>query len=370
MSLTGKAAVFVGTGKPFEIREYPVTEPPPGMALIKVSMANVCGSDLHIWRGEYNMERMGRALPRIIGHEMTGRIAALGEGVTHDSSGEPLKEGDRIVYRYFYPCGQCRICLKGRPGACRKGMAYASVSCETPPHFLGAFAEYYYLQRNYTIFKVPDDLSDELVAPINCALSQVIEGLLRAQLRFGEYVVIQGAGGLGVYATAVAKDMGAERVVVIDGVEERLQLAREFGADATIDLREFPTPEERVKRAHELTDGGADVVLEVAGFPRVVPEGLDMLADGGRYVEIGNISPGLTYTADPSVLVWKCATIYGVRWYEAESLKKALDFLRRARNRYPFHKLLSHKYPLEDINRAFEESDKGHVTRAALVMGG
>jgi len=95
-----------------------------------------------------------------------------------------------------------------------------------------------------------------------------------------------------------------------------------------------------------------------------------MLADGGRYVEIGNISPGLTYTADTSVLVWKCATIYGVRWYEAESLKKALDFLRRARNRYPFHKLLSHKYPLEDINRAFEESDKGHVTRAALVMGG
>ncbi len=77
---------------------------------------------------------------------------------------------------------------------------------------------------------------------------------------------------------------------------------------------------------------------------------------------------GLTYTADPSVLVWKCATIYGVRWYESETLKKALDFLRRARDRYPFHKLLSHKYPLTEINRAFEESDQGHVTRAALVM--
>src|SRR4029453_13123570 len=116
------------------------------------------------------------------------------------------------------------------------------------------------------ICKVPDELPEETVAGINRALSQVVGGMELAGLKLGEYVVIQGAGGLGVYATAVAKEMGAGKVIVIDGITERFDLAAAFGADELIDFRELPNEEDRVKRVQELTDGwGADVVAELVG---------------------------------------------------------------------------------------------------------
>lgn len=364
----GLAALFYGAGKPFVLKEYPVPDPEPGAAIVDISLCNICGSDLHQWRGELDVVALGKALPVILGHEMTGRIFALGEGVTTDSAGAPLAVGDRVVYKYLWPCGRCPACLKRQTTACPYRLAHLSTSCEQWPHFHGAYAEYYYLRPGHTVFKVPDTLSDEMVASINCALTQVIEGLGRVNLRFGETVVIQGAGGLGVYATAVAKEMGAARVIVIDGVQERLDLAAAFGADELIDLREIRDPAARVARVKELTDNwGADVVMELVGHTRVVDEGLKMVAPGGRYLEIGNINVGMTCTIDPSYIVLGNRSIVGVAHYESESLKKALDFMERTRDRYPYHRVLSHKFPLAQINEAFAEQDKGHITRAALV---
>src|SRR5204862_2785696 len=232
----------------------------------------------------------------------------------------------------------------------------------------GAFAQYHYLPPGSVLFKVPDDLDDAMVAGLNCALSQVICGLQRADLRLGDNVVIQGAGGLGVYATAVAKELGAGQVIVIDGIPERLELARGFGADATIDIEEFPDSDMRVRRVLELTDNwGADVVAELVGHPRVVNEGLRMLGRTGRYLEIGNINPGLTYELDPSTLIFGNRSILGMVYYEAEHLQQALDLMRRTRDRYPWDKVVSHTFPLERINEAFIEADRGRVTRAAIV---
>ncbi|HEY8476320.1 MAG TPA: zinc-binding dehydrogenase [Chloroflexota bacterium] len=368
MTAYGRAAVFYGVGRPFEIKEYPVPEPEPGAVIVKMSVANICGSDLHQWRGEFDLAKLGRPLPTILGHEMTGTVYRLGEGVTHDTAGQPLKEGDRVVFRYFYPCGRCEPCLRRNFRACPNARAYLTRSCEHPPHFYGAYADYYYVRPGHAIFKVPDELSDLMVAGINCAFSQVVEGFARANLQLGERVVIQGAGGLGVYATAVAKEMGASQVIVIDGIAERLELAVAFGADEVVNLRELPDPDQRVNRVMELTDGwGADVVAELAGHPRVCNEGLKMLARCGRYLEIGNINPGLTYEIDPSWLVLGNRSIIGVVYYEAESLKKALDLMRRTRNKYPYHRVLSHTFPLDQINEAFRLADEGKVTRAALV---
>lgn len=364
----GRAAIYKGLGHPFEIKEYPVPDPEPGAILIKVSRANICGSDLHTWRGDYDLAAIGMPMPLILGHEMTGTVAKLGEGISTDSAGQPLAEGDRVVYRYFFPCGRCWACLNGQDAACPMAPIGATGPSEPPPHFLGAYAEYYYLRPNHTVFKVPDDLTDDMVAPANCALSEVIYGLERVGLRFGETIVIQGAGGLGIYATAVAKDMGAGKVIVIDGITQRLKLAKAFGADELIDLRELKTPDERVMRVRELTGGwGANVVAELVGFSRVVPEGLAMLGNMGRYLEIGNITAGMTYVADPSEIVMGNKSIVGVFLYEPQTLKKALDFLSRAKDKYPFHKILSRSYPLEDINKAFEDQEKGLVSRATLI---
>jgi threonine dehydrogenase-like Zn-dependent dehydrogenase len=367
---TGKAAVFFGPGKPFQIRELPLPDVEPDAVLIRVSLANVCGSDLHFWRGDAPLR-----LPEdgwLFGHEMTGRVARLGARVKTDSLGRAIKEGDRVAYTYFYPCGRCHACLANEPAAC-------PAKIERPlgpsqfPHFHGAFAEYYYLRPRGAIFVVPDALSDELVAPVNCALSQVIFGLEKAGLTFGATVVIQGAGGLGIQAAAVAKDMGAATVVVIDQLPDRLELARAFGADHTINVKEVPDRKERVSLVRSWTGGaGADVGCDFVGFPQVIPEGIEMLRSGGTYLEIGTISRGAKVELEPSLLVWGSKRIVGVIQYDPGVIPRALDFLVRNRGRWPFDRLISHTYPLDRIDQAFAESewhakDTTRITRAALA---
>ncbi len=368
MTVTGRVAAFYGTGKPMEIKEYDVPEPEPGAVVVKTTVANVCGSDLHQWRGEFDVAKFGRPYPQILGHEMAGTVYRLGEGVSRDTAGNPLAVGDRVIYRYFYPCGRCRACMKRVTRACPNARTYLLKSCDEAPHFVGAFGDYYYVFPGAALFKVPDGLGDTTVAGVNCALAQVVGGLQLAQVKLGENVVIQGAGGLGIYATAVAREMGAGRVIVIDGIKDRLELARAFGADETIDLGEISDSAKRVARVRELTDGwGADVVAELVGHPRVVNEGLEMIGRTGRYLEIGNISPGLTHANDPSALIFKNVTVYNMVYYEAEHLQQALDLLSRTRSRYPWDRVVSHTFPLTQINEAFEAADRGNVTRAAVV---
>lgn len=160
MADTGRMAVFHGTGKPFEIREYPVPDPQPGAALIKISLANVCGSDLHYWRGEQDYARMGRPLPLNTGHEHVGTIAKLGDGVTTDAAGRPLQVGDRVAYRYFFPCGRCKACLARHFKSCPVRQANWLVSCEQWPHFQGGFGQYFYLRPNHAMFKLPPEITD------------------------------------------------------------------------------------------------------------------------------------------------------------------------------------------------------------------
>jgi len=368
MAKTGSVAVFTGARKPFELREFPVPEPEPGAILVRVTLANVCGSDLHIWRGEYDVSR-GQKEPYClaIGHEMTGQIEALGEGVTHDWANQPLRVGDRIAYQYFCPCGRCRSCQRGTTPRCHEGHRYRYAPTEFP-HFNAAYGQYYYLRKPQAVFRVPDNVSDDLAGPANCALSQVIDGLERAQAGPGDTLVIQGAGGLGLNAIAVAKERGVDRIIVIDGIPARLELAHEFGADETVSLRDFPTPEARVKRVRELTGGwGADFVMELAGSAAVLPEAIEMLANGGTCLEIGNINQKQRVELSPAALVHGGKNLLGLMWYRPESLRRALDMLSTCADRYPFHKILSHRYPMSAIDEAFRDQDGGQVQRAALL---
>src|SRR4029079_5078215 len=133
---------------------------------------------------------------------------------------------------------------------------------------------------------------DEAIAPVNCALCQVLHGLEYADMKFGDVVVIQGAGGLGTYAPVIAAEKGASKVISIDAQAPRLELARQCGATDVIDLNELPTPEARVQRVKDLTDGrGADVVVEVVGLAAATVEGLDMVRFNGKFIDIGNIVP-------------------------------------------------------------------------------
>ncbi|RME31504.1 MAG: zinc-binding alcohol dehydrogenase, partial [Candidatus Zixiibacteriota bacterium] len=227
---------------------------------------------------------------------------------------------------------------------------------------------YFYLRSGQARFKVPDNVPDDLAGPANCALSQVIDGLERGAVGLGDTLVIQGAGGLGIMAVAVARERGVSQIIVIDGVESRLELAAEFGADVTLNLRDFPQPEDRIRRVRELTRGeGADAVIELVGHGAVVPEGLAMLGSGGDYLMIGNINQKQRCEIHPADLVHGGKTVHGLMWYRPASLQKALTFLSTRGDRYPFHKILSHKYPLTAVTEAFHDQDAGRVQRAALL---
>ena len=373
--MKGRVAVLRDYGGEFELREYPLPDVEPGAILVRLTRAGICGSDLHIWRGE--MKDVYGALPQNLtfGHEMCGRVERLGAGVTTDSAGQPLREGDRVTYLYFFPCGRCPVCLDDEMGDCPR-KARANRVAGTPPYFNNAFGEYYYLRPRHFVFRIPDELSDDVATPANCALSQVIYGLRRAGLRSGHALVIQGAGGLGLNAAAVARDAGADQIIVIDRIPERLALARAFGADHTLSMTELPTAQARIDAVKDLTGGfGAHVVADFVGYPAVIPEGLGMLRAGGCYLEVGNIAPGNIFSYDATALVRGAARLVAVANYSPWALAQALAFLRRNQARFPFDHLVSHVFPLERISEGFRDADWMHhqggaapVSRAAVAL--
>ena len=365
--MIGRVVVCKEYGKPFVIEEYEVPEPEPGAVLLRMTQAGICGSDLHTWRGD----QVNVPLPptgRAMGHEGTGVVDTLGDGVTTDSLGVPIVEGDRMVYYAVFPCYQCHLCLKGDTNWCAN-RTYPAAGVY--PFFTGTYGDYLYLPPRHPMFCVPDELPDELLGPVNCAMGTVTTGLLRAGAGEGNYVVIQGAGGLGLHAIAMAKDMGADRVIALDRLENRLQLAEEFGADFTINIEEFNTPETRVRQVKELTNGrGADIVMELVGRADLLAEGIDMLGNGGTFVEIGDIVRGREVSIDPSKLL-QGKSIIGSLMYRADLLPTLLNFLVRNQHKLPFHKLVSHKFPLAEVNEAFPQAEwdqrQTEVTRAMLV---
>ena len=365
--MKGRVVVLKEYGKPFEIEEYEVPDPEPGAVILRMTQAGICGSDLHTWRGD----QINNPLPptgRLMGHEGTGVVERLGEGVSTDTLGVPIEEGDRIVYSAVFPCYHCHLCLKGDTNWCiNRGGAGAG----TWPYFRATYADYLYLPPRHPLFRVPDVLPDDILGPVNCAMGTVTTGLMRAGAREGHNVVIQGAGGLGLNATAMAKDMGADRVIVLDRLENRLELAEEFGADYTINIEEFNTVEMRVQRVKELTGGrGADTVMELVGRAELLAEGIDMLSNGGTFVEIGDIVRGREVSIDPSKLL-PGKNIVGSLMYRPDLLPTLLSFLVRNLDKLPFDKIVSHKFPLAEINEAFPQAEwdqrQTTITRAMLV---
>ena len=353
-----KLALLTAYGGPIELVEFPLSTPVPGTAALKLRMAGICGSDLHIFRGELPLP-----CPFAMGHEMVCEIAELGGGLTTDATGQPLEVGDRVVTPYFWFCGQCHACARGRSYACQNLMAGEYRTHEQAPHFVAAYGEYYYTTRRQPLYKVPEGLADEAVAPLNCALAQVLFAL--RDVRLGDTVVIQGAGGLGINAAAVARTAGASQVIVIDKIAERLDVASDFGATHCIDASGISTWEV-TEQVHKHTHGiGADWVLEVVGVPGVIPDGVGFLNNGGTLLEVGNVGMGRTFEMDPSALVYGNKSIRGVSFYEPVTLATGLSFLQHTT--FPFSRLMPKPFHLTDVNAAFASADAGLVPRGALV---
>jgi threonine dehydrogenase-like Zn-dependent dehydrogenase len=260
---TGRAVVMVG--KEFVVREYEVPEPAPGTVLLRQELAGICGTDLHNW--EY--QRLTGDI--LLGHENVGIIDKLGEGVTADYLGEPVKPGDRVVFAPGTPTG-----------------AYGFFPAEEAPAFRGGFGEYIYLSQPGTCF-VKTSLPAQ-AAVLSEPFQVGVHGVLRSKLMFGDTVVIQGSGAIGLMTLIAAKLSGAGRLIVVGGPPGRLEKARMLGADVVIDIGEVKDGAERTKivREHTPNNAGADVVFECAGFLPAINEGLGYCRRSGTFVEMGH----------------------------------------------------------------------------------
>jgi D-arabinose 1-dehydrogenase-like Zn-dependent alcohol dehydrogenase len=195
--------IYLSAPQQIEYLDFDLPEPEPGSILARVARANVCGSELHIWKGLHPTVKQC-----VMGHEMVGRVAALGAGVETDFASQPLRVGDRIAAVYYLTCRKCRAYRLAQFNLCENAYRYWMQGPQSPPHFHGTFGTHYYIHPEQYVYRVPDEVSDQVASFANCALAQVYYGLDRAELRAGETLVIQGAGGLGLAAIAVAKERG------------------------------------------------------------------------------------------------------------------------------------------------------------------
>src|SRR2546422_2967459 len=284
-----------------------------------------------------------------------GTVVAFGPGPREDSIGQPLKEGDRLLWTHVY-CGQCHECrVQHTPTLCRRKKQYMRTNCEQFPYLVGGFAQYCYVFPPSGRVRIPDGVPDGVASAASCALRTVIHAFDRVgRLEPHQRVVIQGAGPLGLFATAVANHAGVSELIVVGAPEPRLALARRWGASSTGSVEDLPTPEARLARVRELTDGrGADVVFELSGAPYAFAEGLDFLRPGGRYAVVGQLGGPLT-PVQAALFVRKQATVLGVQSADIGQFWKALEFVRRTASRYDFGAMLTTRYPLDRINEAIQ----------------
>ena len=350
MTATCKAAVIVGYGQPLIVTDVEIPALEPGGVLVEVEAATLCGTDVHFW--QHGEDLLGPdKLPYIPGHETCGRIVEI-NGSRTDNLGAPLAPGDRIIGAYPY-CGHCFYCtVSQQPTMCTWGFRYGRERSDQYPFLLGGCAEMHYYPPGCDLIRVPETVSSELAASAACALRTVMHGFERLGALNGyETVVVQGAGPVGLYAAAVAQTRGANRVLVVGAPAARLSVATRWGADDVLDLDAMPSAADRHQWVLSETHGrGADVVIQCA-TSAAVPEGVNFLRPGGRYLAIGGggHDPGI-----PTVALHKQITYSSLFMAEGRHFYEAIRFLDSQHGRFPFQEMITGRYKLSDLTDALE----------------
>ena len=361
----GDAVIFNGYGKPLVKTKFEIPKKVDDYdALVKVTLATICGSDVHTWCGHRDFPT-----PSILGHEIVGKIVKLGNKLQYDYMGNELHKGDRVVWSMTVSCGTCYFCTTaGLPQKCVNLFKYGHVKSDEPPHFTGGYAEFVYLKKGTSIFKIPSELTDEEVAPLMCAGATVMSGLDAADFSHCDYVVVQGCGSLGLYACAFTKELGASKVIAIDTENERLTLAQQFGADYLINATEDEN--DILNHITKITCGrGVDYVIEVTGSSHVIPQGIKFLRIGGKYILLGAIYPQGFVTIDSSDVITKCLHLFGMHNYKSIHLNNAIQLVQKIRKKYPFKKLVGPIFNLSeiDLEAAFNSLYTKKSIRPAII---
>jgi threonine 3-dehydrogenase len=328
----GVTRVAVWTGSGVDVLNVDLPELGHGETLVRVQLATVCGSDLH------TVTRRRRApCPSVLGHEAVGTVVAGGT--------RSIAVGDRVVWSVTVSCGKCARCRSGFTAKCSSVRKIGHERFDGDWPLSGAYAEHVVLPQGTAMAKVPDAMPDEVAAPAACATATVMATLEAVGNVAGRRVLVIGAGMLGLTAAAALAEAGA-RVRVTDIDPERLELVTRFGG----------TPD---------GGGSVDSAIDFSGCSDAIGSALARLGTGGVLVLAGSVMPGRRIEISPETMVRQWLTITGVHNYEPRHLIRAVKFLERTLEAYPWRTMVAEPVGLDAIASALTHAPDGKL-RAAI----
>lgn len=342
--MNARVAIFDRAGQPFRIEELPLpSHLKPGEVLVKITLATICGSDLHTYSGR----RQG-PVPCVLGHEGVGRVIAAGRA----------REGwlnKRVTWSLADSCGACAACTDWNlPQKCERVFKYGHAALQQGSGLHGTYATHIVLRPGTHLVEVPDSVPDTVATSANCSLATManVTEVLPVPCRFA---VVQGAGLLGLHGCALLRAAGVARVIVVDNDETRLARVAEFGGKAI----------HSAEVAAQVPSHSADVVIEVAGVPSLVPEGVRLLRPGGHYLFAGMVHPDSALDITGEAIIRGCVTLRGFHNYAPRHLDQAVSFL--GQSSLPWASLVSPPLPLAQLEEAFALAATRRWVRVAVT---
>jgi erythritol/L-threitol dehydrogenase len=346
-----KAVVIYGK-EDFRYEDFELKDPGSEEMMVEVESCGICAADPKIFYGNAYFAQVAYSYaPIVAGHEFMGRVIKLGPGAG-DKYG--IKVGDRAIAENIVPCGSCYWCRRGQYNLCDPHAVFGIVK------YNGGWTNHMIYPKGSLVHKVPENISwsdAAIIEPLSCAL----HGVNRARIQFGEVVVLMGCGPIGLLMLQGAKLKNVRRLIAIDLDDDRLDVAKDLGADITIN----PGKEDCVEKVRSLTEDkiGCDVVLEVAGTNKSVNAGVEMLRRGGRLMEFSVFAEKVSL--DWSIIsdIKELEIIGGHLGFHA--YPTAIDFLQRGL--ITSRGIVSEPYLLKDFKKAIDMA-KGHALKSIKVI--
>ena len=350
---TARAQIFDGPGRSLRLEALSLpTSLAPGEVLTEIQLATICASDLHTIAG-HRIE----PTPCILGHEAVGRVVATGAGRAR------LRPGDRITWSIADSCGACAPCTRHHlPEKCEQLFKYGHASTSDGSGLNGCYASHILLRPGTHIVRVGEHLPDSVLAPVNCALSTMVNATWHLPDPC-QTVAIQGAGLLGLYGCALLRRRGI-KVFCVDVQPQRLEQVERFGG-IPVDGRPEYYPHS-CKQIQDAAPHGVDAVLEVAGVAALVPAGIQLLRPGGLYAFVGMVHPDTQLELTGEQVIRKCLTLRGVHNYSPHHLDQAVEFLHNTADHYPYESLVSPPFPLAELESAVQAARSRAYFRVSI----
>lgn len=375
---TSHAAVMEAPGR-IALREFHVPDPEPGVVIIAMHLSGICGTDKHTFRGE-SKQYAGTAherdleYPLICGHENVGTVVATG-GPAFDTNGIELKEGDRVVPGANVPCGSCYYCLNSYPYYfCQHLEDYGnSLNVGRYPSLFGGWSQYMYLLPRTPIFRVPDNLPDEVavITEVMAVTHGVDKGIavlgLQGGSRSGFSVAVLGTGPLGLCHLIKSRMLGAGMVIATDVLAGRLEFADRFGVDLSLNASETDAAQ-RTEAILNATHGrGVDLVVDCSGVPSTFTEALKVVRTGGVVVEAGAfVDMGPVQMNPNSDICTRNVAVLGIGGELATEYQPSMQLMAANLDRYPLTSITTHILPMDRAHEAVMLAQSGEAMQVAV----